>query len=161
MAQPLAPFVQRLISSLELQPHPEGGYYKETYRSAANIGDRSLSTAIYFLLPAGQRSHLHRIKSDELWHYHLGGPLIVTQISPAGKVEEIRIGPDVEAGQKLQHAVPAGYWFGSRPADGTEFTVVGCTVAPGFDFADFEMGKRADLLREFPAARSAIERLTV
>ena len=132
-----------LVASLGLAPHPEGGFFRETYRSAesftpAAIGKlRSVSTAILYLLAAGDKSKLHRIKSDELWHHHLGSGLRLTQLLPRGKIEEVVIGADVAAGHKLQHAVPAGAWFGAEPLG--EFSLVGCTVAPGFEFARFEL----------------------
>ncbi len=113
-----------------------------------------------FLLPEGQKSRLHRIKSDELWHFHLGGALRLTQISPDGKVEDFILGPDFAKGQRLQHVVPARYWFGAEPELGSGFCFVGCTVAPGFDFADFDLGARAALLSRFPSARETVLRLT-
>lgn len=156
--------VAELVKAYALEAHPEGGFYRESYRSAGSTpafgGVRSQSTAIYFLLPAGAKSRLHRIKSDELWHFYLGGPMTVVQIAPAGEVTSVVLGRDFAAGQRLQHAVPAGHWFGAFPNPGTEFSFVGCTVAPGFDFADFELARRADLLAEFPSARAAIELLT-
>lgn len=157
---------EELVRSLDLAPHPEGGWFRETYRSAetfvpAGIGaPRAVSTAILFLLAEGQKSMLHRIKSDELWHHHAGGALALTQIRAGGIVDEVVIGPDFASGHKLQHAVPAGAWFGAEPLKGSGFALVGCTVAPGFDFADFELGKRLALIDEFPLAREAIVRLT-
>jgi len=145
-----------------METHPEGGYFKETYRSKETIpgGDRNYSTGIYFLLPEGTFSKLHRIKSDEMWHFYLGDPLTIVQISPQGKVEEVLLGQDVLAGQRVQHVVPAGYWFGAFPNPGSLYSFVGCTVAPGFDFVDFEMGDRETLLKEYPNAKEIIERLT-
>lgn len=140
--------MNELVAKLGLAPHPEGGFYRETYRSAA-------STAILYLLAEGDKSNLHRIKSDELWHWHRGGVLELTQISPAGAVETVLIGPD-----HPQHAVPAGYWFGGRPAKGAGFVLCGCTVAPPFDFKDFELGKRKKLVEEFPLLREIIVALT-
>lgn len=137
-----------LAKSLGLSPHPEGGFYKETYRSAH-------STAILYLLAEGEKSHLHRIKSDELWHWHRGGVLELTQISPGGSAETVRIGPDYP-----QHRVPAGWWFGAEPAKGAGFVLCGCTVAPAFEFKDFELGKRKDLVAAFPLLRELIVRLT-
>lgn len=153
-----------LAAALGLAPHPEGGFFRETYRAAesfvpAGIGlPRAVSTAILYLLGEGEKSRLHRIKSDELWHHHSGDGLRLTQLLPGGEIEEALIGPDLAAGHKLQHAVPAGAWFGAEPLG--EFALVGCTVAPGFDFADFELGKRTALVEEFPLAREAIVRLT-
>ena len=137
-----------LAKSLGLAPHPEGGLFKETYRSA-------VSTAILYLLSEGDKSNLHRIKSDELWHWHRGGTLELTKISPEGKAETVLIGPD-----NPQHAVPAGWWFGSRPSKGAGFVLCGCTVAPPFEFKDFELGKRSDLIGRFPMHREIIVALT-
>lgn len=151
-----------LVDRFGLLPHPEGGFYKETYRSKEDMprfgGRRSVCTGIYFLLTEGTKSRLHRIKSDEMWHFYAGGPLELVQIFPDGTVEAVVLGQDVLAGEKVQHVVPAGAWFGAAPRSGYSF--VGCTVAPGFDFADFEMAKREELLRAFPEAKAAIERLT-
>lgn len=156
---------RELIAAYGLAPHPEGGFFKETYRSSEKMTTRGgaarpISTGILYLLPEGQKSRLHRIKSDELWHYHLGGALRLTQISPEGKVGEFLIGPDVKKGHVLQHAVPARHWFGAEPEPGAGFCLVGCTVAPGFDFDDFDLGSRATLLARFPDARDAVTRLT-
>jgi predicted cupin superfamily sugar epimerase len=159
-----------LLRAHALLPHPEGGFYRETYRSPAVIPGgvlpgfpepRAAATAILFLLPAGAVSRLHRIRSDELWHFHAGGPLRIVSIAPDGSVESVVLGPDGAAGQRLQYAVPAGRWFGAFPEPGTAHALVGCTVSPGFDFKDFELGRRAELLKSFPGARAEIERLTV
>ena len=161
--------INDLVELYNLEPHPEGGFYKETFRDDKSIpasslpehgGDRSYSTGIYFLLTKGMISSLHRIKSDEMWHFYLGGPLTVVQISPNGDVEEIVLGQGVKSGQKVQHVVPAGYWFGAYPNEGSEYSFVGCTVAPGFDFRDFEMGNRENLIKQFPNAKDIIEKLT-
>ncbi len=144
-----------------LKEHPEGGYFRETYRASGVVPGtgRSFSTAVYYLLAAGQRSRLHRLKSDELWHFYLGGPLAVAQLFPDGRTVTVLLGRDAAAGQRLQHAVPAGCWFGAYPAEGTEYSLVGCTVAPGFDFADLELGDRESLLKAFPAAVELIKKL--
>ncbi|HVA67463.1 MAG TPA: cupin domain-containing protein [Elusimicrobiota bacterium] len=162
--------ISALIRLYNLRPHPEGGYFRETYRAGKALpraalgsafgGARSCSTAVYFLLAQGEFSRLHRIKSDEVWHFYLGGPLSIAQISPEGAIETVILGRDAEAGQTLQHAVPAGWWFGAYPAPGSGYSLVGCTVSPGFDFADLELGRRADLLGLFPHAKAIIERLT-
>ncbi|HVE11748.1 MAG TPA: cupin domain-containing protein [Elusimicrobiota bacterium] len=155
-----------LIESLGLEPHPEGGYYRQTYRAAGAVdapgfaGPRRFSTAIYFLLPRGSRSALHRMRSDEVWHFHDGGPLEVLEIDEAGAPVSTLLGRDLAAGQVFQHVVPAGRWFGAAPAAGTEYSLVGCTVAPGFDYADWELARRGPLLERYPAARGLIERLT-
>lgn len=149
-----------LIRLHKLKPHPEGGFFRETYRSAAEVrtprGRRSLATAILFLLEEGGFSALHRIKSDELWHFYAGGPLRVRAIGPGGKSESALLGP----GHKCQHLVPAGRWFGAAPEPGSGWSLVGCTVAPGFDFRDFELGSRADLLKRFPRAAKIIRQFT-
>jgi hypothetical protein len=160
---------QEIIELYGLQKHPEGGYFRETYRAdgkmvaaepgGALAGPRNFSTAIFFLLTKGDRSRLHRIKSDEVWHFYRGGPLTVAEIRPDGTVRKTVLGPDIKAGQKLQHVVPAGSWFGAWPEEGTEYALVGCTVAPGFDFSDFELGERSELLKRFPRSKDIIERL--
>lgn len=151
------------IKHLELLPHPEGGYYKETYRSAAtmeaNGGLRNVSTSIYYLLQQGDFSGFHRIKSDECWHFYAGSTLLVHVIDEEGAYTCIRLGNHLEQHEQLQAVVPAGAWFASEPAPGTAFALVGCTVAPGFDFADFEMAQQAPLLQQFPAHREIISRL--
>ena len=155
---------EELIKHFDLQPHPEGGFFKESYRASGKTktasGERSFSTGIYFLIPAGKKSSLHRLASDEGWHFYLGDPLKLFQISSDDKFSETILGHDVSVGQKLQHFVPAGDWFGAMPLSGSNgFSFVGCTVAPGFDFADFEMGNRSELLAMYPHARPIIERL--
>lgn len=162
--------IDRLIKALGLQPHPEGGFYRETYRASEAIpnaglparfrGPRAHGTAIYYLLRAGERSKLHRIKSDEVWHFYDGDPLTIVAISGAGQLIETTLGRDFTAGQVPQHVVPAGFWFGAIPSRGSAFTLAGCTVSPGFDFADFELATRAGLLGDFPQHRAWIERLT-
>ena len=169
---------QYYIQSLGLEPHPEGGYFAETYRSSELIdqealpgrfgGARSFGTAIYFLLERHNTSALHRIPSDEVWHFYTGCPLEIFVISADGTLTIIRLGPNPERGEVFQAVVPAGCWFGSKPAvdtatvdaAGAGFCLVGCTVAPGFDFADFEMANRTTLLAEFPQHQTVIELLT-
>jgi uncharacterized protein len=158
------------IEKLQLAPHPEGGYFRQTYRSEAVIarealpagfsGARAVSTAIYFLLEGENFSAFHRLRSDEIWHFYVGDPLVVHVIDAEGKYSRILLGDDPEAGQVLQAVVRAGCWFASHVADWKEFAVVGCTVAPGFDFADFEMGKRGELVAGYPEFLQIIERLT-
>ena len=158
------------IASLGLAPHPEGGFYRETYRAREVIdgdhlparfgGARALSTAIYFLLPADQISALHRIKSDEIWHFYAGSSLTLTLIHPDGRLAMHRLGPDPERGESFQALVPAGCWYGAAVDDPHSYALVGGTVAPGFDFADFEMGDRETLLASFPEHRQTILRLT-
>ncbi|MFM2138558.1 MAG: hypothetical protein RJA57_865 [Bacteroidota bacterium] len=149
-----------LIQHFALQPHPEGGWYASTYRSLESIpaaalpprfsGDRIFSTAIYFLLEKGNYSGFHRIQSDECWHFYCGGPLEIFILQADGDLQTITLGSDPAQGHHFQYVVPAGHWFASRPAPGTDHAFVGCTVAPGFDFADFEMADRYQLLQQFP-----------
>jgi predicted cupin superfamily sugar epimerase len=158
-----------LISFYGLQPHPEGGYYKESYRAEEVIpgnnlpgrfdGDRSYATAIYFLLQENDFSAFHRINSDELWHFYSGIALNIYVIDPNGKPEVIRLGSNMENGEMFQAVVPAGCWFASEPAAKEGFSFVGCTVAPGFDFRDFELADRNDLTKAFPQHASLINRL--
>jgi predicted cupin superfamily sugar epimerase len=155
--------IQDLVDRLDLLPHPEGGFYKETYRSdlsqippdALKIGEqRNLSTAIYFLLTKGNFSAFHRIKQDELWHHYIGDPIAVHIISPEGKYAKLLLGKDLEKGELPQHMVKGGTWFASETLG--EYSLAGCTVAPGFDFADFEMAQREDLANHFPVHREII-----
>lgn len=159
--------IEKLISILDLKPHPEGGFFKETYRSRENHkppeslrieGDRSISTAIYFMLRKGNFSAFHRIKQDEVWHHYLGGTIVIHSISPEGKYRKFGLGKNLEEGEKPQHVVPGGYWFASETLD--EYALAGCTVAPGFDFADFEMAERGELILAFPEHEREILRLT-
>ena len=161
---------EEAVALLGLQPHPEGGFYRETYRAPEVLarialperfaGPRAMSTAILYLLPEGGKSRLHRIASDELWHFHLGGPLEIVELTESGQVEKTILGGALDRGEVLQKAVAAGRWFGARPKAGSGWCLVGCTVAPGFDFADFQMGRREDLLTAFPTARAEIMALT-
>lgn len=157
------------IEKLGLLPHPEGGYYRETYRSAEVTeqnglperftGPRNFSTAIYFLLRSRDRSLFHRIKSDELWHHYAGSPLSLYVLNDQG-LTHFRLGPDPDNGESLQVAIPAGSWFGALVDREESYTLSGCTVAPGFDFADFEFADRNALLKTFPAHKRILELLT-
>ena len=151
---------QYWIDHLDLSPHPEGGYYRVTYKSelpvATKRGDRSASTAIYFLLHGRDFSAFHRIASDELWHFYAGSALVVHVIEPNGSYSELHLGND----GVFQGVVRAGCWFASRLKDAASFALVGCTVAPGFDFADFELAARSDLVRAYPQHQRLIEELT-
>lgn len=158
-----APPVERLIRELQLQPHPEGGYYRETYRAATCApGERAVATLIYFLLARGQVSKLHRIDADESWHLYLGGPLAIHELDEnvPQAIRTTMLGANFEQGERPQHVVPAGRWFGATLGADAPYALVGCGVAPGFDFAAFELAKRRDLLARFPAAGAWIERLT-
>ena len=158
------------IESLGLQPHPEGGYFAEVYRSEDVLGahvlperfgaDRAVATSIYYLLDGEAFSALHRIQSDEIWHFHDGTSLTIEAISPDGQRHTWRLGLDVGAGERPMAVVPAGYWFGAYLTGRRGFALVGCTVAPGFDFRDFELAQRADLSERFAAHRELIELLT-
>jgi predicted cupin superfamily sugar epimerase len=157
------------IAALGLRPHPEGGWFRETYRAAEEIpaaalprrygGPRRFATAIHFLLAAGEVSAFHRLASDEVWFLHAGGPLLVHVLFDRDH-QVLRLGPDPERGEAFQAVVAAGSWFGAELAPGADFTLVGCAVAPGFDFADFELGERATLAAAYPQHRDLVERLT-
>jgi uncharacterized protein len=158
------------IDKLGLEPHPEGGYFRQTYRSEVAIarealpvgfgGSRPVSTAICFLLEGENFSAFHRLRSDELWHFYAGATVKVHVIEEGGGYSEILLGRDAEAGEVFQAVVKAGCWFGSRVRDGKSWSLVGCTVAPGFDFEDFEMAPRDEFVRLYPQHREVIERLT-
>ncbi len=160
---------QQLIRLYDLQPHPEGGWYKETYKSSEYIsatalperfaGARVFSTAIYFLLEQGNFSAFHRIKSDECWHFYAGDVLDIYVIQQDGALDIIPLGSNIGKGQLFQYAVPANCWFASRPAQGSSYCFVGCTVAPGFDFADFELADAAALSALYPQYKSTIAEL--
>jgi hypothetical protein len=147
---------QYWIEHLGLSPHPEGGYYRVTYKSELTIANRSASTAIYFLLHGRDFSAFHRIASDELWHFYAGSGLVVYVIEPDGSYSELHLGND----GVFQGVVRAGCWFASRLKDDASFALVGCTVAPGFDFADFELAARSELVRAYPQHQRLIEELT-
>ena len=157
------------IKHLTLLAHPEGGFYKETYRAIESIskaglpdrfsGPRSFSTAIYFLLRSQDRSVFHRIKSDELWHYHAGSVLHIYVLQHNNLVTH-KLGPDPEKGESLQVVIPAECWFGAKVVDENSYTLSGCTVSPGFDFHDFEIADREQLLKTFPGQQRIIELLT-
>ncbi len=126
-----------IIRLLAMRPHPEGGHYVETFRDPAPEGRRAHSTAIYFLLQAGERSHWHRVDAAEVWHFHAGAPLEL-QLSADGRTLHTAVlGTDLAASERPQHVVPAGCWQAARPLG--EWALVGCTVAPGFEFAGFEL----------------------
>ena len=127
-----------VVRALGLQPHPEGGWYRETFRDADGAGGRSASTAIFYLLEQGQVSAWHRVTDAvEVWHYYAGGPLRLSLAPPDGPGRTLALGPDVLGGQTPQAVVPAGWWQAAEPVGA--WTLVGCTVAPAFDFAAFEL----------------------
>jgi predicted cupin superfamily sugar epimerase len=126
-----------IIARLDLKPHPEGGHFRETFRdSRLDANERSVSTAIYFLLARGERSHWHRIDAVEVWHYHAGSVLKL-QIADGDGARTLRLGPDLAAGEMPQAIVPAQAWQAAESCG--DWTLVGCTVAPGFEFATFEL----------------------
>lgn len=161
---------KEVVDRLQLQPHPEGGYFREMYRSKEQVsgdslplrfggGERSLSTAIYFMLEKGCFSAFHRIQSDELWHHYEGVGLEISVIHDNGRLEMLLLGKDYSNGQLPLQVVPAGCWFASRVI-GNGFALVGCTVAPGFSFGDFELADRDELIASYPQHRSLIVELT-
>lgn len=155
---------------LQLIGHIEGGAYKETYRAPLVLlqgtltkkhkGDRAAATGIYFLLEHGEFSAFHRIASDEMWHFYDGGTLAVYEIKKDGSLIKHLLGTDIGNGALPQIVIPAGSWFASRVETEASYTLCGCTVAPGFDFADFELGSRKELTKEFPQHEALIVSLT-
>ena len=158
------------VKYYQLQRHPEGGYYKETYRSQEFIsvnalpkrfkGPRRFSTAIYFLLERGDFSAFHRIRSDECWHFYYGDSLSIYIIHPNGDLDTVYLGNNMNNSEHFQFVVPANCWFAAEPAENSLFSFVGCTVAPGFDFADFELAKADRLIALYPQHQLLIKRLT-
>jgi predicted cupin superfamily sugar epimerase len=152
-----------IIDALNLAPHPEGGFYRETFRAPCTVtvpqGRRAASTAIYFLLPAGAFSALHRVRSDEAWHHYAGDPVDLHTIDDTGVHAVAVLGSALALGERPQIVVPSGVWQAAVPR-GTRFALCGCTVAPGFDFADFEIPTRAQLTSLYPGLREVVEGLT-
>jgi uncharacterized protein len=159
------------IGALDLRPHPEGGWFREIYRSderleraalpARYAGARAMSTSIYFLLKSGDVSRFHRLKSDEIWHFYEGSPIVVHILNPDGACDAVRLGRGGAAGEVFQAVVRAGFWFGAEVVETRSFGLVGCTIAPGFDFDDFELARRGDLMAAFPGHAGLITRLTL
>ncbi len=158
------------IKHLGLERHPEGGFFRETYRSEETIpacamperydGARPFSTAIYFLLSGNEFSAFHRIKSDELWHFYVGDCLSIHIIDHDGFYSKIRLGVDCTRGESLQAMVKGGCWFAASLDEPQSYALVGCTVAPGFDYEDFEMADKNELILRYPQYASIIARLT-
>ncbi len=154
------------IEHLGLTAHPEGGYFKEVYRSEMHSvfegfsGERNVSTSIYFLLDGSDKSHLHKIKSDETWFFHTGSPVEVVVLNK-GDVSIITLGTAIEKGEVFQFTVPANAWFGARIKGSSGFGLVSCTVAPGFDFADFELAEYKKISREYPAYDSMLKEMCI
>lgn len=160
---------ETLIKTLNLEPHPEGGFFKETYRSEGSIPAEALpatfgsrrhyATGIYFLLTSEAFSAFHKVRQDEMWHFYLGQPITLHQLNPNGSYQKVTIGQELENGHVLQYTVPGGCWFAAEVK--TEgFALVGCTVSPGFDFADFTLAKGHELVDDFPEQKALISRLT-
>jgi len=156
--------VKELILKLQLKVHPEGGYYRETYRSAGNVTTgngkmRNISTAIYYLLENEDKSHFHRIQSDELWFFHQGQPLEICVIH-GDVLTIIHLGNDIENGEVPQAIIPANCWFAASVENSAGYSMVSCTVAPGFDFSDFELAGRENLIQQYPHLKNIIEKYT-
>ena len=162
--------VRRIVERFELVPHPEGGYFREVYRSATKLhhpgippgspAERTAGTLIYFLLSGQDFSAFHRVRfSDEIWHLYAGGPLELQLIDAAGQLKRRRLTSDFLEGEPTT-MVPAGTWQSARLADGATYALGGCSVAPGFDYEDFEMPSAAELVERFPRHAATIQRLT-
>jgi len=161
----------QLIEKLQLQAHPEGGFYKEVYRSDEILkkeslpnrfsGDRNYCTSIYFLLNGKDKSHFHRIKSDEIWHFYSGTAIILHMIDSDGNYKSIRVGNDFVKNEIPQTIVPYKVWFAAEVEDKNSYALAGCTVSPGFDFSDFELAKRSKLLKKFPQHSKLITEFTM
>lgn len=161
---------EQLIKRLNLQKHPEGGYFKETYRSEITIpgfslplefeSARSVSTCIYFMLTSDEFSAFHKVNQDEAWHFYTGNTILLHIISPEGEYSNIKIGSDFSSDETPQFIVPAQHWFAAEIKNNEGFALVGCTVAPGFDFKDFELADCNQLQKRFPKHSQLISRLT-
>lgn len=158
------------IELLKLEKHPEGGYFRETYRSHETIdkehlpkrfnGNRNFSTAIYFLLKGNDFSAFHQIRQDELFHFYDGSCLTIHVIDHAGDYFKLKVGRDIDNGETPQGIIKAGWIFGASVNDSNSYSLVGTTAAPGFDFNDFELLSRNHLIRLYPQHRTIIEKLT-
>ena len=159
---------QYLKERLDLSELPgEGGYYKETYRSDKTIilpsetdGERSISTSIYYLLDGTQFSAFHRLKSDEIWHFYIGSSVTLYIINKMENLSEVKLGSNIEKGELFQIQIRAESWFAATVNDISSYALIGCTVSPGFDYLDFELGDRKKLIERYPQHRSIIEKLT-
>ena len=162
--------IQEIINTLELKKHPEGGYYKETYRSKGFInsgsldknyvGNRNYSTCIYFLLTSDEFSAFHKIKQDEIWHFHEGSPIQLHTISEKGVHLEFKIGNNITNGEQPQLIVPGNHWFAASINSKNSYALVSCTVSPGFDFSDFLLPTRKELIAKFPQHKELINKYT-
>jgi uncharacterized protein len=166
----MRPAADYWINKLQLTKHIEGGAYSQTYSAGLQLlqsqlpksfhGDRPVSTAIYFLLQQNEFSALHRIAADEIWHFYYGDPLVVYEIDCSDNLTAHLLGNNPEHGEYFQYVVKAGNWFGSKIKNDGEYSLVGCTVSPGFDFADFELGDRETLIQQYPQHITLIQMLT-
>jgi len=162
--------LDQIIQKLGLKPHPEGGFYRETYRSDGVInenslaygyhGDRNLSTCIYFLLTSDVFSAFHRIRQDEIWHFYDGSPIELHTITQNGIYTKTVIGKAIDLGQVPQFVVPGGSWFAASVINPDDYSLIGCTVSPGFDFRDFELPSQNYLISQFPHHQEIISKLT-
>jgi predicted cupin superfamily sugar epimerase len=156
------------IQHLDLRPHPEGGFYRETYRSTLEVdnrvlpvgynGNRRLSTSIYYLLRSGEISHLHRLRADEIWYYHYGSSLKIILIDKEGRKHTRFLGARAEKAEHMQVLIPAGTVFAAEVADTGSFSLFGCMVSPGFEFDDFELFSKEDLVQAYPQHAEIIEK---
>jgi predicted cupin superfamily sugar epimerase len=156
-----------IVARLGLAPHPERGFFVETHRAPVSVsaatheGPRAAGTAIYFLITAdAPATYLHRLLSDEIFHLYEGGPLEILRLYADGRWDVARLGLDLAAGERPQAVVPAGTWFGTTLAEGASHCLVGCTVAPGFDFKDFELAEGPELAAKYPTAAARIARMS-
>lgn len=161
---------ETIIKILGLMPHPEGGYYKEIYRSEEILrsdalperysGQRNFSTSIYYLLKSGQISQFHKIKSDEIWHFYSGSSVIIHCLNKEG-YNKAAVGKNIEEGENFQVVIKAGTWFAAEVNDKISYSLIGCTVAPGFDFNDFILASRDELVKDYPVFEDLIKRFTL
>ena len=162
--------IEQIIQELDLQPHPEGGYFKEIYRSVGEInqdslgvnykGNRNYATSIYFLLTSDSFSAFHKINQDEIWHFYDGSPVKIHMISETGEYSNVIVGRNFRKGERPQFVVPGQHWFAATVINDNDYTLVGCTVSPGFDFKDFVLPKRKELISKYPQHEKIINTLT-
>ena len=162
--------VEEIITTLDLKPHPEGGYFRETYRSEEFIsksnlsedfqGSRNYSTSIYYLLESKDFSAFHKINQDEIWHFYSGNSIELHCISEEGKLTSVIIGKDITKGEVPQYIVPKHHWFAAKVVKSNTYALVGCTVSPGFDFKDFELASYHTLSKKYPKYESLIKEFT-
>jgi predicted cupin superfamily sugar epimerase len=161
---------KKIIEKLNLVKHPEGGYYAETYRSERIIpksalnegysGERNYATLIYYMLTGNDISCFHKLRSDEIWHFYAGSPVLIYLLDDSGKIDIVTLGNNPDNGEVFQYVIKAGTWFGAELKDKSSYALMGCTVTPGFNFEDFEIGKKDELLKRFPLHAETISKLT-